>query len=73
MGHFDYSRSMTYKQIKRITKKELAELLGVSESTVYRWIKTGRLPQPQYSTSGYSLGWLESTIDTWASEQNICK
>lgn len=73
MADFDYSRYMTHRRIRRITKRQLAQRLDVSESTVYRWIRNGKLPQPEYSTSGYCLGWLESTIDTWVSERSIPK
>lgn len=31
---------------KNISKKEVANILGVSESTVVRWSKYGDLPKP---------------------------
>ena len=64
--HFDYCRSMTPNGgIKIITKKQLADMLGVSTSTIYRMIQSGFLPSPLRDPKGYIKGWLATTIGEW--------
>lgn len=47
-----------------IRKKELALMLGISEATIYRWIKTEGLPKP-IKLGANSVGWWQSEIDQW--------
>ena len=64
--HFDYCRSQTQNsQIKIISKKELAAMLGVSCSTIYRMVRSGFLPEPLRSPQGYIQGWLARIIEEW--------
>lgn len=64
--YFDYSRAMTNSgKEKKVTKKQLAQLIGVSESTIYRMVKDGRLPKPLLSPNHNNGGWLRATIDKW--------
>nr|WP_231119385.1 MerR family DNA-binding transcriptional regulator [Vibrio natriegens] len=37
-------------------------MLGVSERTIHRWIKSKRLPPPMRTEGGNNGGWLEFTI-----------
>lgn len=36
-----------YSDEKRVRVREVAEWLGISPITVYRWAKEGKLPQPR--------------------------
>jgi len=64
--HFDYCRAQTQSSpITIINKKELAEMLGVSSSTIYRMVKSGFLPPPLRSPQGYMQGWLTRVIEEW--------
>ncbi len=70
MNHtYDYSRAMTRtypaESLKIIRRKELAKLLGVSESTIDRRIKDGLLPEPLRGPGGYSVGWFTAELDNW--------
>lgn len=47
-----------------VRRKELAEILGVSEVTVWRWHRQGLLP-PKRRIGPNSVGWLASEIDEW--------
>lgn len=41
-----------------------AVLGGISNSTLYQWVKDGKLPPPmKIVPGGRASGWLESTID----------
>ena len=40
---------------KYINGAELARTLGISRSTLSRWVKTGKLPKPKKSISGMLL------------------
>ncbi|MFN1551885.1 helix-turn-helix transcriptional regulator [Vibrio natriegens] len=63
---FDMSRHCNISgQLRVITKKELAKMLGVSERTIHRWVKAKRLPQPMRTESGNNGGWLARTISDW--------
>ena len=48
-----------------LTKKECAEYIGVSISTISRMVKDKRLPPPLKTPSGRNGGWFKSTIDKW--------
>lgn len=50
-----------------MTIKELAELLGVSVSTIIRWSDAGEIPAPM--TIGGSVRWKRATIEAWLSEK----
>lgn len=43
---------------------ELAERLGISRVTLWRWERSGRLP-PKRQIGPNVVGWLESEIDEW--------
>ncbi|WP_367278124.1 helix-turn-helix transcriptional regulator [uncultured Photobacterium sp.] len=57
-------------QITIIKKKQLAKMLGVSPSTIYRMNKSQSLPKPLYCPSGYIKGWLSTAIDNWVTENS---
>ncbi|ELA6921383.1 helix-turn-helix domain-containing protein [Vibrio parahaemolyticus] len=65
MKGFDYIQLHTRGSVKIIRKRELAKMLGVSESTIYRMIKSKQLPSPLLTPKGYISGWLPKTIDDW--------
>ena len=43
---------------------ELAECLGISRVTLWRWEREGRIP-PKRIVGPNVIGWLESEIDEW--------
>lgn len=47
-----------------VRKKELTGLLGVSITTIYRWIKTEGLPKP-LKLGANSVGWRLSEVQAW--------
>ncbi|MCJ9428073.1 helix-turn-helix transcriptional regulator [Kordiimonas marina] len=49
-----------------ISAREVANLFGVSTSTVYRWERTGRLPRP-LRFSGGVVRWHRKEIHNWLS------
>ncbi|NIY92582.1 helix-turn-helix transcriptional regulator [Vibrio diazotrophicus] len=69
MRSFDYIDFHTKGSVKIIRKKKLAKMLGVSESTLYRMIKSKRLPAPLLTPKGYISGWLPKTLDDWIKKQ----
>ena len=67
---FDISRHCNVSgQLRVITKKELAKILGVSERTIHRWIRSKRLPEPMRTESGNNGGWLEFAILVFLEKQ----
>ena len=50
-----------------VRRKVLAEELGQSLTTLWRWVKDGYLPQP--IQLGQTSGWPRSVIDKWKVEQ----
>ena len=44
--------------------REVAKILGVSKTTVYRLIKFKQFPTPINITEG-RVGWLESEVEKW--------
>ena len=47
---------------------ELAQYLGRSKSTIWRWVKRGLCPPPVRGPDGEFLGWPRSGIVRWKSE-----
>lgn len=47
---------------------ELAKFLGVSQSTVYRWLDAGKLPQP-FDLGEAAVRWRLSEVEAWLEEQ----
>lgn len=47
-----------------IRKKELAQMLGVSKSTLWRMERRGDLPKSESVTLG-STGWWKEDLDNW--------
>ena len=62
--HINFIKEFLMEKSFYITKKEVARLLNVSESTVYRWNKTRYIP------SSFQLGpnrvvWDRHEIEAW--------
>jgi len=49
---------------KLITKKQVARILGVSSSTVFRWTNTGHLPKP-FSIGPNRTVWDLEELNEW--------
>lgn len=50
--------------MKLLRPYQLAELLGISKTTLWRMEKAGELPQ-RYKISERAVGWLEEDIKEW--------
>ena len=49
---------------------ELAEKLGVSQTTIYRWVEDGHFPRPmvlgpETESKNSSIRWSWSEVETW--------
>ena len=51
-----------------LSPKRVAEKLGCSRESLYRWIKAGILPRP-IRIGHLSTGWKTSTIEAWLSQR----
>lgn len=47
-----------------VRKPEIAQLLGIQRTTLWRWIKNGKFPQPAMIQSGRSY-WRFADIHQW--------
>ena len=56
---------MTYSN--NISKKETARIVGVSESTIVRWVKAGKFPAP-FAIEGRTF-FYKPEIDNWLAEK----
>ncbi|MBY8291487.1 AlpA family phage regulatory protein [Vibrio fluvialis] len=52
-----------------VRAKEIAKLLGVNQSTIWRWRKQNRFPAPTYAGPNTVL-WSRSEIDEWIKSQH---
>lgn len=59
---------MSDKPGKFLDIRQLAELLGISVPTLYRWRATG-VDLPPSVLVGTRLRWRQETIDEWASKR----
>ena len=51
-------------RLKFLRTSEVAEMLGVSRVTLWRWVRRGLLP-PKRSIGPNTVGWLDSEILEW--------
>ena len=47
---------------------EVLNLVGVTRSTLYRWMDAGTFPK-QISVGGNTVVWVESAVTSWMEEQ----
>ena len=47
-----------------VRPSELAERLGISKVTLWRWERLGKLP-PKRRLGRHMIGWLESELEAW--------
>ena len=49
---------------KLLRIREVSEWLGVSKTTVYKWVKEGRFPEPVI-LADHASRWVEAEIVDW--------
>ncbi len=54
----------TFCDSRIVRRKELAERLGISEVSVWRWEREGHLPKKR-KLGPNVCGWLESELEEW--------
>lgn len=65
----DFARQLNNApNIRLIRLNEAASMLDVSESTVRRMIKQGRIPEPLRTEHGNISGWISEHFFSWARE-----
>ena len=71
MKHFSASHSSNVKFISEpeslIRIRKMAELIGCSRTTLYRWVQEGRFPKPLMQGTR-TIGWRKSQYDNWIEE-----
>ena len=51
---------------------EICDLLGVSRSTIWRWIQAGKFPPSRkFVKGGNAVGWREDEIGQWLASRPI--
>lgn len=65
MKNRDISYYLSHGQLNLIRKHQLAELLGVSLSTIYRMHKNNQLPPPLLTPNRHIQGWTMESIEKW--------
>ena len=48
---------------------EVLERVGISKSTLWRWIQAGQFPKP-INLGPRAVGWIEEEIDEWISSRS---
>ena len=51
-----------------IRKRELSQKLGVSECSIWRWVRAGHFPKP-IKLGPNAIGWETSAIERWLQTQ----
>jgi len=49
---------------KLLRIREVSEWLGVSKTTVYKWVKEGRFPEPVI-LADHASRWVEAEVVAW--------
>jgi excisionase family DNA binding protein len=58
---------------KRLTVKEVADLLGYNECTIYKWARLGLIPCIRQGRGGHSIRFKLADIEQWEAEQTTGK
>lgn len=53
-----------------IRRSELARRLSISTTTLWRWVRTGRLPAP-ICLGPNTVGWREAEIEAWLEQRAL--
>ena len=54
--------------IELLTRQQVEKILGIRRSTVYKWIRQGRLINPIQLSPG-SVRWRKSELEDWINSQ----
>ena len=60
----------TVSKLKILRAAELASLLGISQTSLWRWRQRGDFPQP-IALGSRMVGWKISEIETWLDESRL--
>jgi excisionase family DNA binding protein len=58
---------------KRLTVREVAQILGLNEFTIYKWARLGLIPCIRQGHGGRQLRFKLSDIEKWEEEQTTGK
>ena len=53
-----------------ISRKETLILIGISNATLWRWIKAGRFPAPM-KIGKKKVAWRSSVLATWIAQRSV--
>ena len=53
-----------------IGRKEVLLLIGISNATLWRWIKAGRFPAPM-KIGKKKVAWRSSVLATWIAQRSV--
>lgn len=62
--------AMAQKQNENMTPKEVADYLGMAESTVLQWLREGKLPGYRF---GYRWKVKRAELETWENHRRNIK
>lgn len=56
--------------MKVLRWREVEERIGVSRSTLWRWVRDGRFP-PGVRLGPNAVGWVETEVDAWLESRPV--
>ncbi len=56
-----------------LRSRDLLRRFGISDVTLWRWVKAGKFPAPTKLGSTRSLFWLRSAVETWEASRREVK
>lgn len=59
------------EDLRVLRLEEVKQIVGVSRSTIYSWMKDGHFPE-SVSLGPRSVGWLSSDISAWIQHRVVC-
>ncbi len=65
------SITMSNTDIKLMSVKEIAELLGLDRATIATWKHQDKLPAVEWHVAGGVPVWTDKTIKSWASQDGF--
>lgn len=54
----------------KLSRKQVADMLGVTPVTVWRYVKAGKIPAPKKAINGYSVYWVKDEFEKFIKESS---
>lgn len=55
---------------EKLSRKQVADMLGVTPVTLWRYVNKGKFPAPKTAINGYSKYWIRADVEKFIKESS---